>query len=234
MFTPLICEKTISATPIQTPAGRRAEQFAEAAALIAQLAANLFQFLFRPRPAVDLREHDQRFGVPADGGQPAGAFGKQEQPDHEANDGNALRREHPPPVSAEREQVRCEHGQRQPDDDRQLVDDDQSPPQARGAASAMYIGETVEARPTPMPPTNRQTTKSTRLRAAAQPTAESMNNREETIKVRFRRDCRPSTRPPGGRTDNLRRHAHDRAIPERAERKFRLQKVTAPEMSERS
>ena len=31
------------------------------------------------------------------------------------------------------------------------------PRKRAGATSAMYIGETVEAKPTPMPPTNRQT-----------------------------------------------------------------------------
>ena len=98
----------------------------------------------------------------------------------------------------------------------------------------MYIGETVEARPTPMPPTNRQTTKSTRPRAAAQPTAESMNNREETIKVRFRprlSAIHTPARGPNGQPKT--------ALPMTAPYQNGLsensafRKITAPEMSER-
>ena len=94
-------------------ADSRTEQLAETAAFFAQFVLNLFQFLFGLDAAVDLRQHPEGFCVSAHGGQPAGAFGHEQQTDHQTDDRQALGGEHPSPMPAEREQIRHEYRQAQ-------------------------------------------------------------------------------------------------------------------------
>ena len=97
MFTPLICEKTISDDADhhgQADAGP--EQLAEAAGLLAQFLADLVQFPLGLGRAVDLGQHLQGLGVPArrrpaSGGSRARRTGRPSG----SSDGHGLRGEHP-------------------------------------------------------------------------------------------------------------------------------------------
>ncbi len=62
----------------------------------------------------------------------------------------------------------------------------------------MYIGETVEAKPTPIPPTNRQAINCIMLGASALPTADTMNKKADTTSVCFLPIVSASQTPTSG------------------------------------
>ena len=62
----------------------------------------------------------------------------------------------------------------------------------------MYIGETVAAKPIPMPPTKRQTMNCIMSPATAQPTAETRNATDERISVFLLPNRSASQRPASG------------------------------------
>ena len=55
-----------------------------------------------------------------------------------------------------------------------------------GEISAMYIGEAIDATPTPIPPMMRKTTKRSNVSATAVPRAETKNRMPESTRVFFR------------------------------------------------
>ena len=60
------------------------------------------------------------------------------------------------------------------------------PRMRKGAISAIYMGDVIEAAPMPMPPMKRKTMNSTRVRGKAVPKAETKNARAARIKTFLR------------------------------------------------
>ena len=99
----------------------------------------------------------------------------------------------------------------------------------------MYMGETVEASPTPIPPTNRQMMSCVMPPAIAQPTVETANRTAETIRVHFRPKLSASQTPAKGPKGQP-----NKALPvttpnqNGVKENSVLRKMTTPEISERS
>ena len=109
------------------------------------------------------------------------------------------------------------------------------PRRRAGAISAMNIGETVEARPTPIPPMKRQTTKTTMWSERAHPAAEAMKRTPASMRVR-RRPIASAIQTPASGPKGQPRMALPITMPVQVgeSENWRSRKMIAPEMSERS
>ena len=97
------------------------------------------------------------------------------------------------------------------------------------------MGETVDAKPTPMPPTNRQRLSWSRSGASVLPSAESMKRIEATTRVLFRPAQSASHTPTRGPNGQPRiALPATNPIPNGVSWNSVLRKRTAPEISERS
>ncbi len=109
------------------------------------------------------------------------------------------------------------------------------PRKRAGANSAIYIGDTVEASPTPIPPTNRQTLKSIMPRASALPMADAMNRAADNSNALLRPKRSASQTPANGPNGQPRIALPVTAPTQNGERLHSaFKKIIAPEISDRS
>ena len=206
MLTPLICEKTISTMPMtramRTPGRSSSRKPPVSSPSSSRISCELPLGL---GAAVDRRQHPQGLVVVARGRQPARALGHEEQADQQAARGNG---------HAWRTSIASA---RRTKADRSRSTDSDSPitiaswltttsrPRSRaGDTSAMYIGETVEARPDARsrPQTARRLKSSMPCASALPIGGDDEQDRGEDQGACSCPACRPARRRPADRTDS--------------------------------